>query len=143
MSAWRMVRLGASGVLLIAIMLPGCGAGGASGSPDGDRDAANMEGGALDAGSEGSVGGDAGVDGGVEDGAADVGGVDDTGVADPDSILTTGHTIVPTHPLETEQTEEDPRVPAQLASLIEGGYGEYTRGSGEPIVDRTMGEATP
>lgn len=62
-----------------------------------------------------------------------------------DSVpLTTDEIRVPSHEVEPDSTNLDPRVPDDLQSLLDQGYGDHDFEAGEPIVDRTMdGSAAP
>jgi hypothetical protein len=55
---------------------------------------------------------------------------------------TVDETIVPTHALESDPVL-DPRIPAELAQLLDEGYGAYVPGPGEPILALTPDGSQP
>lgn len=60
----------------------------------------------------------------------------------PAVMLTTERTIVPTHAVAFD--ERNPLDPADRESLLADGFGEYSYGPGEPVIERTPdGSAAP
>jgi 3',5'-cyclic AMP phosphodiesterase CpdA len=56
--------------------------------------------------------------------------------------LTTEETIAPVHPIEPEPTL-DPRIPADMDTLLADGYGEVEVGPGEQVMVRTLDGSDP